>query len=487
MFDLFISHSSLDKEKVARPLYRNLTKKKLNVWLDEVSINYGDSISQSVFSGLKKSRCLVVIISKNSLSSNWTWIESGFYIAQDKNCVFVPLLYDITHSELAEKFPFIADKKYILLNDDNDIQKICTELYSIIEKQKSLDVFSKTFIDIKELLKKLKCSTLQQNYELISFIQEYLNFYGNEILSYFWIEKSLEKIIHNVSTYESISSEISIFIEDCKQINRTIKEYFILFNNIKQIFLSTASISKHQLSILDNAFYFILDWYIINYVQIDYENKENDFKLEAVPTNSLSKNDIIETYNIEKLVLRDDLIADWSEAFKWYQHNPYTFIGVRDKKNGKIIGFCTIIPVSDEWFEKFKSGEIDDTTINLSDIRKYDIPDFYNIYISSVCIHPDYQGLSGAFTILYNKIIDMFLKLAQNNEIYIYKLLAEASTIDGERLCKLISMKKIGETNHNTNIYESYLIPPSLRLKSKSGKMLLNYYQKKYNELKELL
>ena len=255
----------------------------------------------------------------------------------------------------------------------------------------------------------------------------------------------------------------------------------------KEIFLETANITKEQLELLDNAFSYILDWYIKNYVQINIINKKESFELTTISPNMFSKSDIIQTYEIEKILLREELISSWEEAYKWYQYNPYTFIGVRDKKSNKVVGFCTIIPVSDEWFNLFKSGLIDDTQIDVSYIRKYDIPDFYNIYISSVCVHPDYQGTFGVFTILYNAIIEMFLKFAQNNEIYIYKLLAEASTFDGERLCKLIGMKKTGETKHKTDIYESYLIPPSLRLKSRNGKKLLNYYSKKYNELKDIL
>lgn len=67
---VFISHSSKDKQ-FARWLSTDLHAAGHTPWLDEWSIRVGESIPGKISEGLQRCDFVVVILSKNSVSSNW--------------------------------------------------------------------------------------------------------------------------------------------------------------------------------------------------------------------------------------------------------------------------------------------------------------------------------------------------------------------------------------------------------------------------------
>jgi TIR domain-containing protein len=67
---VFISHSSKDKGFV-RQLAADLLAAGIDVWLDELRINVGDSIPQKIAQGLAESDFFLIVISHNSVVSPW--------------------------------------------------------------------------------------------------------------------------------------------------------------------------------------------------------------------------------------------------------------------------------------------------------------------------------------------------------------------------------------------------------------------------------
>ena len=78
------------------------------------------------------------------------------------------------------------------------------------------------------------------------------------------------------------------------------------------------------------------------------------------------------------------------------------------------------------------------------------------------------------------------MELAIGREIYITDIITEASTLQGEKLCKILGLKNLLNTQIGTKIYGATLLPPSWKLKSLSGNKLIKYYKEKYEELKDL-
>jgi hypothetical protein len=66
----FLSHSSKDKPFVRR-LAADLTKNEITTWLDEQMIKVGDSIVDKVGQGLAQSDFFLIVLSENSVDSEW--------------------------------------------------------------------------------------------------------------------------------------------------------------------------------------------------------------------------------------------------------------------------------------------------------------------------------------------------------------------------------------------------------------------------------
>ncbi len=95
-FDVFLSHSSGDKE-IVRPLAERLRKDGLRVWFDEWELRPGDNIPSKIEAGLEQSRVLVLCMSAQAFGSDWSQLESGTFRFRDplnKERRFIPLRLD---------------------------------------------------------------------------------------------------------------------------------------------------------------------------------------------------------------------------------------------------------------------------------------------------------------------------------------------------------------------------------------------------------
>src|SRR5689334_19336969 len=95
-FDVFLSHSSRDKD-VVRELAHRLHEDGLKVWFDEWEVRPGEHIYAAVERGLLQSQVLVLAVSRNGLGSEWVTFETGTFRFRDpmnRELRFVPLLLD---------------------------------------------------------------------------------------------------------------------------------------------------------------------------------------------------------------------------------------------------------------------------------------------------------------------------------------------------------------------------------------------------------
>ncbi len=234
------------------------------------------------------------------------------------------------------------------------------------------------------------------------------------------------------------------------------------------------------ISIVNHALSNILTFYIHEKYPLNLSFSE----IEVVYPEELTYRDFVDMYEIDKKVMREDLIANTETTYSWFKHNNYTHIAVRDVNSSKLVGYFSILPITNDIYNKIMCGDFQDKDFTPDAIEQYIFSNFYRIYIAGVGIDPSYQN-TGAFIKLYNALIDLFLSLAKDREIYISEILAEASTKQGEKFCKMVGMKKVCSTNNDTDVYRIVTIPPEFKLRNQKGKELYELCQKKFEEYRD--
>ena len=168
--------------------------------------------------------------------------------------------------------------------------------------------------------------------------------------------------------------------------------------------------------------------------------------------NSFILEDFIDMEEIEHTYFLEENITPAKEVLKWYQKNPYTCIGIRDKNN-KIIASVNVLPLKKEIFDDIYHNKFKEADITEKQIEIYEENKSYYLYLSAISIKKEYRNNIIVFKMLLKSIVQMFKEL-ERKQIKIEGLLAEASTIHGEKLCKrMLNMKFIESTNHESDIY----------------------------------
>jgi hypothetical protein len=104
-----LSHSSKDKDFV-RQLAADLTNNGIAVWLDEQMIKVGDSIAEKVSQGLAESDYFLIVLSDNSVQSEWVKKELNHALIseiEEKEVKVLPIL--LSQCQIPA---LIKDKKY---------------------------------------------------------------------------------------------------------------------------------------------------------------------------------------------------------------------------------------------------------------------------------------------------------------------------------------------------------------------------------------
>lgn len=111
--DVFICHAGEDKETVALPLCTALKSRGWSVWLDDLELTIGDSLSGSIEAALARSRFGVVILSPAFFKKTWPRRELSGIAAREVNAerkVILPVWHNVDQHYLAERAPILADR-----------------------------------------------------------------------------------------------------------------------------------------------------------------------------------------------------------------------------------------------------------------------------------------------------------------------------------------------------------------------------------------
>lgn len=135
MWDIFISHASEDKDNLVRPLAKLLSEVyKVKVWYDEFTLEYGDSLLESIEKGLQNSTFGVVVFSQEFFNKVWTDHEYKSLKTKEmllNTKVIIPIWYNIKKDEVAKYSYTLADKVAILLDDNFDIDNLAIKIIKV--------------------------------------------------------------------------------------------------------------------------------------------------------------------------------------------------------------------------------------------------------------------------------------------------------------------------------------------------------------------
>lgn len=156
--------------------------------------------------------------------------------------------------------------------------------------------------------------------------------------------------------------------------------------------------------------------------------------------------------NIEHSYFPNENITTAKEVLNWYEKNNLTCIGVRNSNN-QIIASINILPLKKEVFYAIYENKMNEADVKYNQIEEYEDNNSYYIYLSSISIDKKYRNNYKVVTTLLKGSINLFNTLQKRN-IKIEKVMADASTINGEKICKkLLKMDYITCTSHDSKIY----------------------------------
>ncbi|MCR1026427.1 TIR domain-containing protein [Cellulophaga baltica] len=136
-YDVFISHSSEDKDSFVRPLVIELQQLGIKVWYDEFELKLGDSLRKSIDKGLINSRYGIVVLSKSFFNRNWTQYELNGFVNREMNGfkVILPIWHNVSKEEVQNFSPSLADK--VALNSEfKDINGIANDIFTFLSQTK---------------------------------------------------------------------------------------------------------------------------------------------------------------------------------------------------------------------------------------------------------------------------------------------------------------------------------------------------------------
>jgi hypothetical protein len=250
---IFICHSSRDKTFVKKLAY-DLINAGIDVWLDELEIKVGRSIIDEINDGIKKCSHMGIVLSPNSMQSEWVKKELNAFLTKVikkkkvailpilyKECEIPPLLDDIKKANFIQSYnngleellnvfnirKFSREKKEInevhLITDD--------QYYNILYKvnKKNIDnirEFKDMVIIVPNLFLPVELGTCNPG-TIISFDVEEV--YGNKISCIILDEENYRYYDTSDIIKKSIFSGVNESKYNSKvKIKRRSKYYFIL-------------------------------------------------------------------------------------------------------------------------------------------------------------------------------------------------------------------------------------------------------------------
>ena len=160
--------------------------------------------------------------------------------------------------------------------------------------------------------------------------------------------------------------------------------------------------------------------------------------------------DFEDVWYIEKDYLEPSTIATVEQVTKWDNKNNDIHIFVRDIEKDKIVGEITLLPFSEEQFNKFMNNTLEDTEINEASLLKYENNKTYYLLYSAMAIDSKYRNDRMVLSLLLKGFYDKLNDLNSRGIVFL-NMCAEGQTEDGQKFAE-----KFLDLKHKRNTKEGY-------------------------------
>jgi len=145
--DVFLSYAHTDKDMYVRPFARELDRRSISYWLDEVEIEWADGITAKINEGLRLSEFVVVFLSDAFVGRNWPEAELASALNRENSegrKVVLPVIIGEA-SKLLTNYPLMRDKA--LVHWDMGIAALADALQRLKGRQWSLAELNQFILD----------------------------------------------------------------------------------------------------------------------------------------------------------------------------------------------------------------------------------------------------------------------------------------------------------------------------------------------------
>lgn len=133
-FDVFISHSSDDKDSFVNDLATSLKKSNISIWYDTDSIGWGQSIRQEIDKGLAHSKYGIVVISPSFIEKYWTSYELDGILQKEGSTgrqMILPIWHNVTADQV-QKYSYSISLRNALNTGINTMEDIVENLKKLL-------------------------------------------------------------------------------------------------------------------------------------------------------------------------------------------------------------------------------------------------------------------------------------------------------------------------------------------------------------------
>lgn len=135
-YDVFISHSSEDKDDYVDELVKALKQEGIKVWYDSDSIGWGESIRQEIDKGLIYSKFGIVVLSPSFIKKYWTEYELDGILRKEANSgiqTILPIWHNLTADEVI-KYSLSLSGRLAMNTSKDTIDKIVDNVKRLVKQ-----------------------------------------------------------------------------------------------------------------------------------------------------------------------------------------------------------------------------------------------------------------------------------------------------------------------------------------------------------------